>query len=58
MKGCILLIFKLKFYNYLASFSKGNFQRVCEKKVKMMVKEVLKGYSKNSCKGNGKANVP
>jgi hypothetical protein len=23
----------------------------------MMVKEVLKGYSKNSCKGNGKANV-
>ncbi len=51
-----ILIIKLnlefQFHDHLASLWMGSFQSVCEKEVKIMIKEVevLKLYLKNSCK--------
>jgi len=44
---------------YLTSLWNVNFQRVCEKKIKIIIKEVkvLKGYLNNSCKGKGNDKV-
>jgi hypothetical protein len=48
------------YYIDLASLQKGSFQRVLDKEIKTMVKEVdiLKRYLKNSCTNNDKCNVP